>query len=75
MLPNLTEIEEKILDYMVSYLRENTYQPSIREIGERFGIKSTKTVSEHLQALAEKGFLERDPSRSISPCPLSLRRS
>jgi len=59
-----TEIERKILDYMVSYLRENTYQPSIREIGEQFGIKSTKTVSEHLQALAEKGFLERDPSRS-----------
>lgn len=64
MPPNLTEIEQKILDYMVSYLRSNTYQPSIREIGERFGIKSTKTVSEHLQALADKGFLERDPSRS-----------
>jgi len=64
MPPNLTEIETKILDYMVSYLRSNTYQPSIREIGEQFGIKSTKTVSEHLQALADKGFLERDPSRS-----------
>jgi repressor LexA len=60
----ITDIERKILDFMVQYLRENTYQPSIREIGERFGIKSTKTVSEHLQALAEKGFLERDPSRS-----------
>jgi repressor LexA len=64
VFPNLTELEEKILGYMVSYLRSNTYQPSIREIGERFGIKSTKTVSEHLQALADKGFLERDPSRS-----------
>ena len=60
----LTEIERKILDFMVQYLRANTYQPSIREIGERFGIKSTKTVSEHLQALADKGLLERDPSRS-----------
>jgi len=60
----LAEIERKILDFMVQYLRTNTYQPSIREIGERFGIKSTKTVSEHLQALADKGFLERDPSRS-----------
>jgi len=60
----LTDIERKILDFMVSYLRTNTYQPSIREIGERFGIKSTKTVSEHLQALAGKGFLERDASRS-----------
>jgi repressor LexA len=64
MPPNLTEIEQKILSYMVEYLRTNTYQPSIREIGERFGIKSTKTVSEHLQALADKGCLERDPSRS-----------
>jgi len=60
----LIEIERKILDFMVQYLRANTYQPSIREIGERFGIKSTKTVSEHLQALADKGCLERDPSRS-----------
>ena len=60
----LTEIERKILDFMIQYLRANTYQPSIREIGERFGIKSTKTVSEHLQSLADKGCLERDPSRS-----------
>jgi repressor LexA len=60
----LTEIERRILEFMVQYLRANTYQPSIREIGERFGIKSTKTVSEHLQALADKGYLERDPSRS-----------
>lgn len=64
MPQGMTDIERKILDYMVTYLRSNTYQPSIREIGERFGIKSTKTVSEHLQALADKGFLERDPSRS-----------
>jgi repressor LexA len=64
MSASLNDIERRILDYMVSYLRENTYQPSIREIGEEFGIKSTKTVSEHLQALADKGFLERDPSRS-----------
>ncbi len=60
----LSDIERKILDFMVQYLRANTYQPSIREIGERFGIKSTKTVSEHLSSLAEKGYLERDPSRS-----------
>lgn len=60
----LSDIERKIFDFMVQYLRANTYQPSIREIGERFGIKSTKTVSEHLQTLADKGRLEREPSRS-----------
>jgi repressor LexA len=60
----LTDTERKILDYMARYLRANTYQPSIREIGEEFGIKSTKTVSEYLQGLARKGYLERHPSRS-----------
>lgn len=60
----LTKIERRILNYLVDYLKENTYQPSIREIGKRFGIKSTKTVSEHLQSLADKGFIERDASRS-----------
>jgi repressor LexA len=65
MMPEpLTELERNILDYVVEYLRANTYQPSIREIGRRFGIKSTKTVSEYLQSLADKGWIERDPSRS-----------
>lgn len=60
----LTQLERRILDYLVDYLRRNTYQPSIREIGRRFDIKSTKTVSEYLQSLADKGWIERDPSRS-----------
>ena len=60
----LTKLERRILDYLVDYLRRNTYQPSIREIGRRFDIKSTKTVSEYLQSLADKGWIERDPSRS-----------
>ncbi|MXW16129.1 MAG: hypothetical protein F4123_12420 [Gemmatimonadetes bacterium] len=62
--PALTDLEQRILDYMVLYLRTHTYQPSIREIGHHFGIKSTKTMSELLQSLAEKGVVERDPSRS-----------
>ena len=60
----LSKMERRILDYLVDYLKRNTYQPSIREIGRRFGIKSTKTVSEYLQALADKGYIEREASRS-----------
>ena len=60
----LSSLERRILDFIVDYLRRNTYQPSIREIARRFGIKSTKTVSEYLQSLANKGWIERDPSRS-----------
>lgn len=64
MPEQLSKMERRILDYLIDYLKRNTYQPSIREIGRRFGIKSTKTVSEHLQALADKGYIEREASRS-----------
>jgi len=64
MPERLTDLERSIYDYLVDYLRRNTYQPSIREIGQAFRIKSTKTVSELLQALADKGWVERDASRS-----------
>lgn len=60
----LSKMERRILDFIVEYLKRNTYQPSIREIGKRFGIKSTKTVSEYLQSLADKGYVEREASRS-----------
>jgi repressor LexA len=60
----LNELERRVLDYIVEYLRSNTYQPSIREIGREFSIKSTKTVSELLHSLAVKGWIERDSSRS-----------
>ena len=60
----LTAQERRILDWLIEYVRHHTYQPSIREIGAEFGIKSTKTVSELLQSLADKGWVEREPSRS-----------
>lgn len=60
----LSKTERDVLDYLVEYVRRHTYQPSVREIGAEFDIKSTKTVSELLQSLAEKGWIERQASRS-----------
>jgi repressor LexA len=60
----LTPIEQRVYHYLLDFLCDNTYQPSVREIGRQFQIKSTKTVSELLQSLADKGYIERDPSRS-----------
>ena len=64
MAEPLTPIERKVYHYLLDFLAENTYQPSIREIGRKFRIKSTKTVSDLLQSLCAKGYIERDPSRS-----------
>lgn len=60
----LTWIERRVYHFLLDFLADNTYQPSVREIGRKVGIKSTKTVAEILQALADKGFVERRPGRS-----------
>ena len=60
----LTQLEEQVYHYMIDFLAENTYQPSVREIARQFRIKSTKTVSDLLHALEGKGYIQRDESRS-----------
>src|SRR5689334_7852645 len=60
----LTPLERRVYHYLIDFLAENTYQPSIRDIAKKFRIKSTKTVSDLLQALASKGYIQREESRS-----------
>lgn len=60
----LTQLEQRVYHYLIDFLADNTYQPSIREIARQFEIKSTKTVSDLLHALERKGYIERDQSRS-----------
>ena len=64
MPDTLSAVEQKVYYYLLDFVTAHTYQPSVREIGKRFRIKSTKTVSELLHALERKGYIERDPSRS-----------
>lgn len=64
MAEPLTSLESSVYQYLIDFTAENTYQPSIRDIGARFKIKSTKTVSDLLQSLTRKGYIERDPARS-----------
>lgn len=60
----LTPTEEKVYRYLLAYLAEHSYQPSVREIGRAFDIKSTKTVSDVLGNLARKGWVQRNRARS-----------
>src|SRR5215208_6941072 len=60
----LTQLEQQVYHFMIDFLAENTYQPSVREIARKFSIKSTKTVSDLLHALEDKGYITRDESRS-----------
>ncbi|RSM63123.1 repressor LexA [Amycolatopsis sp. WAC 01376] len=67
---SLPERQQKILLTIREWVVEHGYSPSTREIGEAVGLRSTSSVSKHLAALEEKGFLRR--SGSISR-PMDVR--
>src|SRR5262249_16052682 len=60
----LTERQEKILSFIKKSILEQGYPPTIREIGEHFGIRSTNGVNDHLKALERKGYLMRGELKS-----------
>ncbi|MCG9896189.1 MAG: transcriptional repressor LexA [Fimbriimonadaceae bacterium] len=74
MAKGLTKRQQEILDYVQSYMIEIGFPPSIREIGEQFGIKSLRGVTVHLDALSRKGYIERSNTpRSIRLVHASVR--
>ena len=54
------DTQGRILAYIRSEIAEKGYPPSVREIGEAVGLKSTSTVHGHLCRLESKGLLVRD---------------
>jgi repressor LexA len=48
---------DRILEYVNTFVQENGYAPSVREIGAAVGLRSTASVSYHIQALQDKGLL------------------
>ena len=62
-MPRTSNKSELILDYVIQFVQENGYAPSIREIGEAVGLRSTASVSYHLRQLQEKGLLQSPGSK------------
>lgn len=54
------DTQGRILEFIRQEVQEKGYPPSVREIGEAVGLKSTSTVHGHLRRLEQKGLLVRD---------------
>ena len=69
-MPRTSDKAEKILEYVNEFMQENGYAPSVREIGAAVGLRSTASVSYHIQALQDKGLLsgpgEKGRKRALS---------
>ncbi|MBE6923263.1 MAG: transcriptional repressor LexA [Ruminococcaceae bacterium] len=57
-MPRTSNKAQLIVDYVNQFIQENGYSPSVREIGAAVGLRSTASVSYHLQALQDKGLLQ-----------------
>lgn len=57
-MPRTSDKAEKILQFVNEFIQENGYAPSVREIGAAVGLRSTASVSYHIQALQDKGLLQ-----------------
>ena len=55
-------VRDRILMYIMQYTTEHGYPPSVREIGENVGLKSTSSVHSHLEKMETEGLIKRDPS-------------
>lgn len=65
---NLSARQQKILEYIIHFISEKEYPPTIREIGEKVGISSTSVVNYNLNKLENEALIsrDRDVSRGLS---------
>lgn len=62
-LEKLSKMQQKVYDFLLAFLDEHGYPPTVREIGEALGLRSPSTVHFHLKHLAERGYIEKDAGK------------
>jgi repressor LexA len=64
MIKEPTERNMVIYEYIVKFMMEHQYSPTVREIGEGVGLKSVSPILGHLLVLKEAGLIDYEPSQS-----------
>jgi repressor LexA len=62
-MAKLSDRQQRILEFIRSEVATKGYPPSVREIGNAVGLRSSSTVHGHLTKLEELGYIRRDLSK------------
>lgn len=54
----LTDAQQELYDWLVEYIQNNQYPPSIRQMMKAMGLKSPAPVQSRLEHLRAKGYIE-----------------
>lgn len=60
----LTARQRQVLSFLIRFLKERGYPPTVREIARHFGLKGPRSPKKRLDALEEKGYIRRRPGKS-----------
>jgi len=63
-ISQLTHRQREIYDFIRGKIEGRGYGPTVRDIGDAFGIKSPNGVMCHLKALEKKGLIKRESNRA-----------
>ena len=63
MTADLTPRQKSILDFIIAFQREHRIAPTVREIGEHFGLTGPAGIHRILGVLKEKGYLLSEPGK------------
>ncbi len=74
-MPRKSDKSEKIVEFVRQFTFEKGFPPSIREIGAAVGLRSTASVSYHLQQLQEKGLLQTPEDKGRKRVTVTSQRS
>ena len=64
-MKEITDRQKEILKYISDYQEENSYPPTVREIGDHFDV-SVRAVQDHITALVKKGYITQSVKKSRS---------
>jgi repressor LexA len=64
LFENVTKRQRAVYEFIRKLIRDRGYGPTVREIGQNFGISSPNGVVCHLRALEKKGLITRQPNKS-----------
>ncbi|MEE9581436.1 MAG: transcriptional repressor LexA, partial [Acidimicrobiia bacterium] len=60
---DISDRQRQILRLIIETVERRGYPPTVREIGDAVGLRSSSTVHSHLSALVDRRYLRRDPSK------------
>ena len=59
----ITNKQREVLEYLKQQVLQKGYPPSVREICDAVGLKSTSSVHAHLESLERNGYIRKDPTK------------